>query len=94
MAILHLKVKSAAALIEKVKELMTLYRRFTPHRYLVCMTADGITFVPLVSSRHAHTVNMIIEADSDGTEYEKAVEALRKMGFKVFEECMYRPEPA
>lgn len=92
MALLTIHVSNAQQLIEKVRELMEIYRRFTPHRYIACMTSDGVTFVPLVSSRHAHTITLAIVKDDDGSEYEKALEMLKKIGFKVYENCHFRPE--
>ena len=92
MAIIHVRVSNADEAETRIRELMQLFKRFTPHRYLACLTPDGLTFVPLVSSRHAHTFNIIIEGDEDGTQYEKLVGFLKKVGFKVWDRCQVKPE--
>jgi len=92
VAIITARVSNADEAIQRIKEMMQLYRRFTPHRYFACLTPDGLTFVPLVSSRHAHTISIVIESDEDGTQYEKVLEFVKKMGFKVWDRCQVKPE--
>ena len=43
-------------------------------------------------SRHAHTISIVIESDEDGTQYEKVLEFVKKMGFKVWDRCQVKPE--
>ena len=92
MGILTVRVSDSNEAINKIKKFMQLYRRFTPQRYVVCQTSEGLVFVPLVSSRHSHTLNLIL--DVDVSEYEKLIDAIKKLGFEVVENCHYRPEPA
>jgi len=92
MGILTVRVSDSNEAINKIKKFMQLYRRFTPQRYVACLTPEGLVFVPLVSSRHSHTICIVL--DVDAAEYSKIIEAVKKMGFEVIESCMYRPEPA
>ena len=92
MGVLTVRVSDSGEAISKIRRFMQLYRRFTPQRYVVCQTSEGLVFVPLVSSRHSHTLNLVLNVDA--SEYEKLIDAIRKLGFEVVENCHYSPEPA
>jgi len=68
----------------KIKEIRSVDRKLTGDRYYVC-AGDVITLIPVKASRHLH---VYVFTDFETLEdYNKSIEYLRTLGFRVVEEC-------
>jgi len=74
---------------ETLNSLRHIDKRLSPERYYVC-AGDVITLIPVKSSRHLHT--HIFKDFETLDDYTKALELLRSLGFKIFENCRAVPE--
>ena len=87
---MEMKVSSLEDFKKRLADLIKLYRRLTPDRYLVCVGSHGIAMVPLMSSRHSHT--FVFNGFENVEDFTKAIEHLRRLGFVVYSDCSVKPD--